>query len=235
MTGAGEKLGQISRTLGSVMTIFGAIAVAWSMIWGPVREEWDALKTFIVETRDGLESINSRLDGMEEVQVDLLRPTRVFEISPVSRPVAGYCVAGRACEFFLLAHRLPRGINCKLVAGETTYAFYGPTGVDRREVPLVADEGASRNVGLEWAEIYVTVMTPRDFVGQAHFVVIPLYDRCLGENDEVTVEQESALIPTTILIAEPGATTAPPQPEEEGQPRPTPPPPPDLAPPGDAP
>jgi len=155
-----------------------------------VPQSIEHLEAEMVKVRDDIEALR--------------RPHEIFEVGRSSRAAEGFCVAGQPCEMILILRRTPEGVLCRIVPGQTLYVFYSADQLLRREVSR-SDQPSSppRNLGTDWSEVHVSVLTPTDFPVSSGFAIVPLYAHCGGPEDEGEVRQESVVIPVEIVPRRP--------------------------------
>ncbi len=168
-----------------------------TLLFPPLRDWAVAIATMpqsMTEIRNEQNRMDERfLKSLVAIRDDIdaiRRPNDIFEIAKSSSARDGFCVASLPCTFNIVARRTPEGASCKIIAGETEYFFVNPVTGERRRVNRV-NMGVSRNIGLDWTDVTITVVTPIGFVGERMFIFIPFYSQCNGTNDTVKVSDES--------------------------------------------
>lgn len=164
----------------AILGILGYVAV---IAIEPLREKAEAvLRTpeTMAELRDDIQGVSRKVDGLTVEVQRLKRPDAVFEMSLWNTgPIEGHCVESEPCQIRVRLRRLKDAIECRIVPNSVQWGFINPradTFIGARRL----DPPNGRNIGLNWTDIDITLLTPPELEPEADFTFEAFYTDCPG-------------------------------------------------------
>ncbi|WP_428925004.1 hypothetical protein [Marinibacterium sp. SX1] len=166
--------------------VLGVLAVLVGLFVEPVQKRavavWNT-PTVMESIRADLEVQSDRIDVVATEIRRLKQPTAVFEMSTYNTgPIAGFCVESMPCEINVRIRRLVEALPCDIVKGSVQWGFINPradTFVQARRM----DHASGRNIGSNWEDITIVLMTPPNLEPEAYFTFEAFYTGCPGMAD----------------------------------------------------
>jgi len=133
------------------------------------------------QDRIGVTELN-RLATQNEKDIRRLQlPIDIFEVSPLSRPTEGFCVATEPCSINVRVRRVESAMACRIVPGSVNYFYRNPRNNEVYDAEVLS--GRPRDVGTRYINLGFTFSTPGDLIPNAELCVRPKYVNCPGMSE----------------------------------------------------
>lgn len=184
---------------GIVLVIVGL----FTPLWTQAAQVWNSpvVMQQMLVTLD--EVAKAQEDLQDEIRA-LRQPSEIFEVSQAnSGAIDGYCVEGEPCEMSLKIRRTQDGLRCNIVPNSTQWQFLNPR-TDVVTPVAVIQKPPTRNVGIDWTVIPVTILTPKGLEPDADFFFEAFYSDCPNTIEGADpISDVSSRIPTPIYKTKP--------------------------------
>jgi len=163
-----------------IVGVLGFLAVT---LFAPLRERvvavWNTPKTMMsVEAQ--ISSLSDQVDVVSTEVRKLKQPTKVFDISLTNtKPINGFCVEAQPCPINIRVWRTLEGETCKIIPKTSQWGFVNPR-TDTYVSAVMISGGVARDIGRQYEDIQVTLLTPEGLEPEADFVFTTFYSNCPG-------------------------------------------------------
>lgn len=153
----------------------------------------DTLKAVVEQNGLDINALNLNVDTLSQPEV-------IFEVSQRnSGPVEGFCVERAPCLMQLRIRRKLDALDCKIAEGVVRWGYIHPI-TDAFTPADMISPPRGRNIGVNWENVEVELMTPSGLSPDSDFVFEAGYTGCPGmQPGDSPITRRSAPFPVRVL------------------------------------
>lgn len=155
-------------------------------------------------------AIPDRLTSIEATQANILhdvdqlkQPSKIFELSATTAPVAGFVTGGADDVWRLRMRQTRQGIACQVIAGGMQFFFFNPRTNEPSPTRRI-DAGGPEEINRTWSNIDAVIYTPTGLMPDAELCVEKSFIGCPGQRpDDPPIVQDPECVPVSVMAAAP--------------------------------